>query len=277
MSVRTFRLNANWPELTVIFEDAHLMAVDKPAGLLVAPDRWDKTRDNLMDLLHDGIRTGKAWARDAGIGYLANAHRLDVDTSGVLLLARTREVLISLVNQFSRRETQKIYLALMDGGPEKDTVDIDLPIGPHPIRPGLSVIDRAHGKQAISKVRVIERFGRHTLAEVEILTGRHHQVRVHLNAMGSPLVGDRLYGGKPLLLSELKPRYKMKADGEKPLIGRPALHAWRLNLKHPVTGEDLKLEAPLPKDLTVGLKYLRQYGRGRSAPKEAVDPSWPSA
>jgi 23S rRNA pseudouridine1911/1915/1917 synthase len=263
MSVRTIRLNANWPEVNVIFEDDVLMVIDKPAGLLVAPDRWDKSRDNLMDLLHDGIKAGKEWAQKTGISYLANAHRLDVDTSGVLVLARTRETLIALVNQFSQRQTRKVYLALMGGGPEKETTEIELPIGPHPIRPGLSVIDRNTGKAAHSIVRVLERFSRHTLAEVEILTGRHHQIRVHLQTLGCPLVGDRLYGGKSLLLSSLKPGYKMKPEGEKPLIGRPALHAWRLTLTHPVRGDEMTLEAPLPKDLTVGLKYLRQFGHGR--------------
>jgi RluA family pseudouridine synthase len=244
-----------------VFEDEALMAVDKPAGLLVAPDRWDKSRDNLMDLLHEGIKAKRDWA--AGLGYLSNAHRLDAETSGVLLLAKTREVLVSLVNLFSQRKTRKLYQALMIGGPEQDEVEVDLPVGPHPVRPGLSIIDRAHGKKAVSIVRIRERFKGHCLAEVEILTGRHHQIRIHLQSLGFPLVGDRLYGGQPLLLSHLKPRYKMKDDGERPLIGRPALHAWRLILPHPVTGAEVEIEAPLPKDLVVGLKYLRRYETAR--------------
>ena len=264
MSMRTVRLNANWPELNVIYEDEAIWAVDKPAGLLVAPDRWDKSRDNLMGLLHAGIESGRDWAREAGVDFLSNVHRLDAETSGVLLLARSREILTALVRQFSQRQTRKIYVALMCGGPAKDEVEIDLPIGEHPIRPGLSTIDKIHGKSAVSVVRVIERFGRHTLAEVEILTGRHHQVRVHLQAIGCPLIGDRLYGGKSLLLSSLKPGYKMKKEGEKPLIGRPALHASRLTITHPVKGDELTLEAPMPKDLLVGLKYLRKFGKGRT-------------
>ncbi len=259
MIVRTIRLSKDWPELNVIFEDESMLAVDKPAGLLVAPDRWDKSRDNLMDLLHAGIADGKEWAVSAGMGFLSNAHRLDAETSGVLLLAKSREMLISLVNLFSQRKTRKVYQALMIGGPAQDEVEIDLPVGQHPVRPGLSIIDRAHGKNAVSIVRVKERFASHSFAEVEILTGRHHQIRVHLQSLGCPLVGDRLYGGQPLLLSGLKPRYKMKDDGERPLIGRPALHAWQLSFAHPVTGAELTIEAPMPKDLSVGLKYLRRY------------------
>jgi 23S rRNA pseudouridine1911/1915/1917 synthase len=262
MSVRSIRLNSRWSDIPVIYEDEVLLAIDKPAGLLVAPDRWDKTRDNLMDLLHDGIHEKKDWARQTNMSYISNAHRLDVDTSGILLLAKTREILIALVNQFSQRKTRKIYTALMGGGPQQDEVEIDQPVGPHPIRPGLSVIDRANGKKAVSIVRVQERFSQYTLADVEILTGRHHQIRIHLHWLGCPLVGDRLYGGQPLLLSRLKPKYKMKEDGERPLIGRPALHAAKLFLTHPVSGAELALEAPLPKDMTVGLKYLRRYGTG---------------
>lgn len=270
MSVRSLRLNGNWPEVSVIYEDDQILAIDKPAGLLVAPDRWDKGRDNLMDLLHDGIREKKAWARETGMGYISNAHRLDVDTSGVLLLAKSREILIALVNQFSQRKTRKFYQAIVGGGPQQDETTIDLPVGPHPIRPGLSVIDRSNGKNAVSIIHVLERFSTHSFVEVEILTGRHHQIRVHLQSLGCPLVGDRLYGGQPLLLSRLKPKYKMKEEGERPLVGRPALHAARLVLMHPVTGAELALEAPLPKDMTVGLKYLRRYGVGRSSFKASI-------
>jgi RluA family pseudouridine synthase len=219
-----------------------------------------------MDLLHEGIRAGREWAVSSKLGYLANAHRLDLETSGVMLLAKSRETLVALVNLFSQRKTRKFYQVLMIGGPAEDEVEIDLPVGPHPIRPGLSVIDRTNGKKAVSIVRVTERFASHTLAEVEILTGRHHQIRVHLQSRGFPLVGDRLYGGQPLLLSRLKPHYKMKDDGERPLIGRPALHAWRLMLNHPVTGAELTIEAPVPKDMIVGLKYLRRYEAGAPRP-----------
>ncbi len=263
MSERLIRLNANWPELKVVFEDDVLMAVNKPAGLLTAPDRWDKSRDNLMDLLHEGIRAGKAWARETAIGYLANVHRLDAETSGLLVLAKTREALTALVEQFSQRHPKKIYLAVLSGVPEADAFEIDLPIGPHPVRPGLSVVDKANGKQALTRIRVVERFGAYALAEVDILTGRHHQIRAHLQHAGYPLVADRLYGGRPLLLSRLKTGYKMKEEGEKPLIGRPALHAWRLTVTHPAHGGDVELEAPPAKDLTVALKYLRRFGKGR--------------
>ena len=277
MRARTIRLSAAWPAVPVLYEDDALMAIDKPAGLLTARDRWDPKRDNLMDLLHAGIEAGREWARETGIRELANVHRLDAETSGVLLLAKSRAALTALAEQFERRHPQQLYLALLDGAPTADAFDIDLPIGPHPVRPGLSVVDQQAGKKALTRVRVGERFARYTLVEAEIRTGRHHQIRVHLQHDGFPLVGDRPYGGRPLLLSRLKRGYKMKTEGEKPLIGRAALHAWRLTVRHPAEERDLVLEAPLPKDLAVGLKYLRRFGQPVSGAEAATAFSNPGA
>lgn len=235
--------------MEILFEDDSLLALNKPAGLLVAPDRWDKQRENLMGLL--------ATARPGQ--YIANAHRLDFNTTGVFLLAKSMEALVHLTRQFNERTTKKTYVALSSGQAVQNEFTIDLPIGPHSKR-GLSRVDHKGGKEAKSVVRIVERFRRHTLFHVDLMTGRQHQIRVHLQSLGFPLVGDADYGGAPLLLSQIKRGYKAKdGEEERPLLTRPALHAEWLTIQHPVTGEDLTVQAPWPRDLEVVVKYLRRY------------------
>jgi 23S rRNA-/tRNA-specific pseudouridylate synthase len=147
-----------------------------------------------------------------------------------------------------------VYLALVHG--DATAQAIDLPIGPDPRRLGHSRLDHRHGQPARSTIRVRESFYGYTLLEVEIETGRLHQVRVHLQAIGHPLVGDAAYGGGPLLLSKLKRDYKAKDDeAERPLLARPALHAGSLTLADP----PVTITAPLPKDFAVTLKHLRKF------------------
>jgi RluA family pseudouridine synthase len=228
----------------VLLETDILLAVLKPAGLLCVPDRWDKTKQNLIGLLQ-AERPGQ---------YLANVHRLDRDTTGVFLLAKTRDAFRDLVRQFRDRQTRKLYVALVHGAARGQV--IDLPIGPSSRLPGHSRIDHRHGKPARSTVRVLEHFYGYTLLEVEIETGRLHQVRVHLQGIGHPLVGDVAYGGGPLLLSQIKRKYKAKeGEEERPLLARPALHAASLTLADP----PVTITAPLHKDLEVALKYLRKF------------------
>jgi RluA family pseudouridine synthase len=245
--MNALRLNRGWPAVEILYEDDALLALNKPVGLLVTPDRWNKQREHLVALL--------AIARPGQ--YLANAHRLDFNTGGVLLFAKTKPALVHLVRQFNDRTTRKKYVALVHGMPEKLT--IELPLAPHPKRPGLMRVAQ-DGKPAATRVQITERYRRHTLLEVELLTGRQHQIRVHLRAIGCPLVGDADYGGAPLLLSQLKRDYKTK-DGEveRPLLARPALHAEELTLAHPVTGESLTVRADWPHDFEVAVKYLRRY------------------
>jgi RluA family pseudouridine synthase len=248
--MNALRLSRAWPNLEILFEDDFLLALNKPAGLLVTPDRWDKQRDNLMGLL--------ATARPGQ--YLANVHRIDFNTTGVLLLAKTKPALVNMVRQFNDRQTRKTYIGLVHGLPSQLT--IELPIGPNPKRLGLSRIDLKNGKPSTTIATVTERYRRHTLLQVNLLTGRQHQIRVHFQAVGCPLVGDADYGGGPLLLSEIKRGYKVK-DGavERPLLYRPALHAEQLTLAHPVTGESLTIRADWPRDLELAVKYLRRYSQ----------------
>lgn len=256
------RLSAAWRAVEVVFEDSDLFALNKPAGLLIAPDRWDKSRENLMGLLHAGIQLQRPWAKGHGLTYLANAHRLDAGTSGVILLARHKPALVALARQFHDQHPRKTYLALIEGHLPEPELTVDLPLAPNLDRRGLSVVDRGRGKPAVTRFTRLETFKRYSLVKAEPLTGRLHQIRIHLKSLGCPLVADRDYGsGFPLLLSQLKRDYRMKAEGERPLMARPALHAERLELTHPTSGSLVVLEAALPKDLAISLKYLRKFNR----------------
>jgi 23S rRNA pseudouridine1911/1915/1917 synthase len=207
----------------VIFEDGSLLVVNKPAGLLAVPDSHDKTKPNLFARLQSGR------------GWLANVHRLDINTTGVFVCAKSPEAF----RQFQARVAGKFYVALVQGAPEP-----------------LVIERRIDGKDARTITRVREQFRGYALLDVEIQTGRTHQIRIHLQAAGTPIVGDQDYGGAPLLLSQIKRNYKSKAT-EKPLLARPALHAERLELESPPQ----TFVAPWPKDLTVAVKYLRKYAR----------------
>lgn len=249
-------------EVPVLFEDEYLLALDKPSGLLTSPDRYDPARPNLIKLLHAGITAQKPWARERNLTYLANAHRLDFETSGVILMAKTKSVLVALANVFGSDKPLKQYAALASGVPPAQSFEIDEPLGPHPMKIGVMRVDRKNGKQSKTRFEVIENFERfgYALLKCEPLTGRTHQIRVHAAHTGLKIVGDGLYGGKPLWLSRLKRDFYLKRGREeRPLIGRVALHAERLQLNHPVGGQIISISAPWPNDLTVGIKYLRKF------------------
>jgi RluA family pseudouridine synthase len=250
-------------EIPVLFEDEHLLALDKPAGLLTSPDRHDPGRPNLMGLLHAGIADKKPWARERHLDYLSNAHRPDFETSGVILLAKNKPALVALANLFGTEKPLKKYTALAQGNPTKEQFEVDARLAPHPAQPGLVCVDPKNGKKSKTQFEVLEIFSGWMLLRCLPLIERAHQIRVHLRHAGFPIVGDGLYGGKPLWLSRLKRDYRLKPGREeRPLISRAALHAEELSLSHPVTGETLTITAPWPKDLKVAVKYLRQFASG---------------
>lgn len=251
----------------VIYEDEALLVFDKTSGLLVAPDRWDKQRENLMGLVHDRYGRG-----------VANVHRLDADTSGLLLCAKTKPALDFLSGQFQSKTVRKLYHALVvilpidevmkvvapvrdDTGQLPATFTVDLALGQDEQHPGrMRVFRKRGGKPALTEFTVTEPFGRFALVECRPLTGRTHQLRVHLAAAGAPILNDVFYGNPDiaLLLSDLKRGYKGRAE-ERPLISRLALHASELTLIHPLTREPFTLHAPLPHEFEVALKYLRKF------------------
>jgi RluA family pseudouridine synthase len=246
-------------EIPILFEDEHLLVLDKPGGLRVTPDSEDQNLPNLMALLHAGIAENKPWARDRGLTFLGNPHRLDAETSGVILLVKSKPAFETVANLFSAETPVKKYVALVQGEPAEEQFQVNAKLGPFPMRPGMFKVDPREGKQARTKFSVLEKFSRWTLMRCEPLTERPHQIRVHLQNTGLPLVGDELYGGKPLWLSKLKRDYRLKrGQEERPLLGRATLHAEELTLPHPVSGGPITFKAEWPKDLKVAVKYLRQ-------------------
>ena len=250
-------------EIPVLFEDEHLLALDKPAGLLTSPDSGKvDERPNLMKLLHAAITGGKPWACARHLDYLSNAHHLDCETTGVILLAKNKPVMIALANLFSSEKARIKYITLVRGEPLENQFEVDAKISPHPVKLDLMRVDPQNGKQSKTKFEVLENFSRfgYALLKCEPLTGRMHQIRVHASHAGLKIVGDEIYGGKPLWLSRLKSDYRLKEGRtERPLISRVALHAEELSLSHPVTNETVTITAPWPKDLKVAVKYLRQF------------------
>jgi len=269
----------------ILYEDDALIAFDKPSGLLVAPDRWDRSRSNLMGLVHEKLGP-----------HVANAHRLDAGTSGVIVCAKNKAALDFLTGQFQSKTAEKLYFALAvvlpperamkvvepvrsDAGGLPESFAIELGLGPDEANPGRMRIFRGRGgKPSATLFHVVENFGKFAWIECRPLTGRTHQIRIHLASAGAPVLGDDFYGDpeEKLLLSGLKRRYKGRED-EQPLVGRLALHAAELSLVHPVSREPLVIRSPLPNDLAVGLKYLRKFrapvGRPRRSEAPAAGPA----
>lgn len=224
--------------LDVLYEDEVLLAINKPPGLVVhpAPGHW---RGTLVSAL---LHRWPAASRDLNPDRLGIVHRLDKDTSGVLLVARTAEALTELGRQFRGRTVRKQYLALTWGTPRLPRGVIDQPIGRHPVQRKRMAI-RPNGREARTRYEVLERFARVSLIRAFPETGRTHQIRVHLAALGCPIVADPVYA---------RPRADVPGG-----MARQALHAERIEFTHPGSGTALRIEAPLPADFVAALAALR--------------------
>lgn len=273
----------------ILFEDDALVAFDKPSGLLVAPDRWDKGRENLMGIVHAHPAYGRG---------VANVHRLDADTSGILLCAKTKPALDYLSGQFQSKTVGKKYHAVVvvlapgqamkvvapvrdAAGALPDAFAVELALGEDERQRGrMRIFKGRGGKPCTTEFRTLERFGGaraprgsrapavasgYAFVECHPLTGRTHQLRVHLAAAGAPILYDPFYGNPDVVLrlSDLKRGYKGREE-EHPLIGRLALHASELTIRHPVTREALTVQSPLPHEFQVALKYLRKFAGARA-------------
>jgi 23S rRNA pseudouridine1911/1915/1917 synthase len=254
----------------ILLEDDHLVALDKPCGLPVVAGRRDRG-ENLMDMVH--ARFGE---------HVANVHRLDTEASGVVLCAKSKAALDFLSGQFQSKTVRKVHVALVvvldaaklagAAAPARDAAgmlptefSVDLPLGDDAGRPGgMRIVRGRAGKPSVTDFRVLEPFGRFAFLECRPITGRTHQVRVHLAAAGAPVLNDPDYGDmdSPLLLSGLKRRYKGR-DEERPLISRLALHASALGFVHPGTRVPSEVGSPLPGEFEIALKYLRRFAGGR--------------
>lgn len=230
--------------LSIVHEDDSLMVIDKPAGLVVHPGNgnWDGTLANA--LLHHAPQL-------AGVARAGIVHRLDKDTTGLLVVAKTETAQTELVRQLQARSVRREYLALAWGDIASNGT-VDAPIGRHPVRRTSMAVVTA-GKPAVTHYEVRERFGDSTLILCRLETGRTHQIRVHLASIGRPLIGDPAYGRRAGPLA---------GRDDKPVFSRQALHAWRLGLIHPATREPMAWESPLPDDLAALLDALRRRKRG---------------
>jgi 23S rRNA pseudouridine1911/1915/1917 synthase len=245
--------------LDILYEDEHLAAVNKPPGMVVHPAKghWSGTLASAAAYHFGALSTSGGPTRPGVV------HRLDRDTSGVIVLAKTDAAHFALAKQFEARTTQKEYWALVQREPELDADLIDRSLGPHPQQRDKMAIREGHPdcRTAQTFYEVVERFGGYALLRVKPKTGRTHQIRVHLAAAGCPVLCDRLYGGR----SEIsRGEIARDAPDEEILLSRQALHALRLKLAHPATGEPIEFEAPLPADLQAVLEALRkraQIGR----------------
>jgi 23S rRNA pseudouridine1911/1915/1917 synthase len=241
--------------LAVLHEDRDLIVLDKAAGMVVHPARGSPHSTVVNALLHHLGESSVAGER------LGLVHRLDKETSGCLVIAKTEAALAALQASFKRREVEKVYLALCHGRLAPEGV-LDTPYGRHPrdrIRYTSRLAPTASGaRRAVTAWRAAETFAGATLAEVTLHTGRTHQIRVHLSDQGHPLLADATYGGRKRE-ARLPPSDPVRRAAE--AVGRCALHAWRLAFSHPRTGERVAFEAPLPSDFARALEVLHQGER----------------
>jgi 23S rRNA pseudouridine1911/1915/1917 synthase len=244
-------------ENLIIFEDEDFIALNKPSGMLVIPDRFDKEKENLYSLLNE--KYGKIWI----------VHRLDKDTSGVVVFAKNPEAHRDLSMKWEAGEVAKIYYALVYGNVEKDSASINKPIAALKKKKGVMVVDKKNGKRSATNYTVMERFKGYTLVEVIPKTGRTHQIRVHLAYIGHPIAGDRVYN-RPEAMGE---EGRRKVEGKRKLgtrnselgtkdfiLSRLALHAGKLSFCHYKKNEPIDIETPLPEDMNNAIMKLKLKG-----------------
>lgn len=235
--------------LVILYEDPSILVINKPPGMVVHPAPGNPTGTLVNALLyHCKDLSGIHGTLRPGI-----VHRLDKETSGVMVVAKDDEAYHQLARQFKNRKVEKIYLAIVYGDVKGNEGLIDAPIGRHPDQRKKMIIRMARGRKALTRWKVLERLGSFTLLEIYPQTGRTHQIRVHLSSMGHPLLKDPLYGrrGKFEIIDDPRWRECLRR------MNRQALHAHRLGLDHPRSGERVQFVAPIPEDMKETLECLR--------------------
>jgi 23S rRNA pseudouridine1911/1915/1917 synthase len=263
--------------LDVVYEDADLAVVNKPAGMMVhagaGQNDDERNRGTLVNALLHRFKALSATGGDLRPGIV---HRLDKDTSGLIVVAKNDRTHLALAEMFSTRQIKKTYLALVQGKLERAKGTINASVGRDPVRrTRMTVNPPDNARAAVSHYEVVRRlanrFGKFTLVKVRIETGRTHQIRVHMASIGHPVVGDTLYGGAGQLTDQVASQAapskaaRRKAEPERLKLGRNFLHAAQLEFPHPKTGKLLQLEAPLPAELETFLSRLEDSQAGSGA------------
>lgn len=233
--------------VSIIFENDDFIALDKPSGMLTIPDRHDETQLSLYKILSNQY------------GKIFIVHRLDRDTSGLVLFAKNEAAHKYLSQLFEKRNIEKNYLGIIRGRLTDKKGIINEPIAEHPTHKGIMTITKK-GKPSLTEYNVLEDYGIYSLVQFNIQSGRTHQIRVHMKSTGHPIACDPVYGdGNAILLSSFKKKYKLSQhdEEERPLINRLALHSHQLNFKD-ANGNEHSLEAPLPKDMKAVLQQLKK-------------------
>ena len=240
--------------LDILWEDEHLIALNKQAGIVVHPARGigSGTLVNGLVYYFESLSAGSAKFRPGIV------HRLDKDTTGVMLVAKTDEAHWRMAQQFEQRKVRKTYVAVAEREMELLADLIDLPLGMHPVFRDRCAVRTVSGKEAQTFYEVLEKFRGYSVLALKPHTGRTHQLRVHLSYLKHPLVGDRIYGGALVSLADLSGDRSLPGE---PIIDRQALHAWKIEFRHPISGKDMQLEAPWPEDFRQLVEALRQYRR----------------
>ena len=233
-------------DYTVIYSDDDFVVLNKRSGILIAADRYNEDAPRL-DLL-----------AEKEFGKLYAVHRIDKDTSGLIIYARNAEAQRALSMQFEKREVHKTYHALVYGHPLWETLEVKLPLLPDGDARHRTVVNKKIGKPSFTSFRLIGTCGPYSWIEACPKTGRTHQIRVHLAENGLSIVCDPLYSGnqKPVRLSEIKKKWNGDEYEERPLLSRLALHAYKIEFTHPKTGETISFTAPYPKDMEATRKQL---------------------
>ena len=230
--------------LDVIYEDADIIVINKPKGMVVHPAPGNMTGTLVSALLY---HCGSSLSGIGGVQRPGIVHRIDKDTSGLLVVAKNDVAHRSLSEQIALHTAYRRYMALCVGSPKEDTGRVDAPIGRHPVdRKKMAIV--AGGREAVTHFTVKERFHGISLIECKLETGRTHQIRVHMSSIGHPVLGDTVYGGDKCRAAKLHSKY----------ISGQALHAYRLELDHPRTGQRMSFEAPLPENMAHLIEIFRQ-------------------
>jgi 23S rRNA pseudouridine1911/1915/1917 synthase len=238
-------------QIDILYEDDDLLVVNKPAGMLVIPDRFDSEIPSLNKTLE--AKTGQ---------HIYVVHRLDRDTSGVICFAKNEEAHKYMSKLFQEHTVGKYYYGIVNGRVIPEEGRIEKPIAEHPTVKGKMAIVKK-GKPSITDYKVVEQWPLYSLVYFQIHTGRTHQIRVHIQSIGHSIVADELYGdGKPFFLSGIKKKFRLSDhdEAERPLLSRLALHSAKLEFVTP-SGKELSIEAPLPKDMAATVKQLNKWAK----------------